>query len=264
MGMMTAELEYTGLMALAWDALRGDTSGWEDRALFLELIEELGQPVLDVGCGTGRLLLDYLSMGIDIDGLEISPDMLDILRAKAVTARLDVTGRIHQGAMEWYSMPRRYRVVLVPSSSFQLLTDPGDADRAMRRFRDSLLPGGTLVMPWIDIPKDYPDGGADVFERERALRDGSVIRRSYRGWYDPVAGLEHTDDRYELVRDGVVVNEERKVRSPAVRQYDRAAITALHAAAGLVDLRFMSEFTREPARPEDRISTTMARRPGTA
>ena len=264
MGMMTAELEYTGLMALAWDALRGDTSGWEDRALFLELIEELGQPVLDVGCGTGRLLLDYLSMGIDIDGLEISPDMLDILRAKAVTAGLDVSGRVHLGAMESVILPRRYRIVLVPSSSFQLLTDPEDARSAMRRFHGALVPGGTLVMPWIDIPKDYPDGGDEVLERERTLPDGSLIRRHCRGWYDPVAGFEHTDDRYELLRDGVVVREERRLRSPAVRQYDRAVITALHEAAGFVGLRFLSEFTHEPARPEDRIITTMARRPGTS
>jgi hypothetical protein len=117
------------------------------------------------------------------------------------------------------------------------------------------------VMPWIDIPKDYPDGGDDVFERERTLPDGSVIRRSYRGWYDPVAGFEHTDDRYELLRDGVVVVQERKLRSPAVRQYDREAIVALHQAAGFGELHFLSEFTRDPARADDRIVTTRARRP---
>jgi SAM-dependent methyltransferase len=258
---MSAELEYTGLMALAWDPLRGDTSGWEDRALFLDLIGELGQPVLDVGCGTGRLLLDFLALGIDIDGLEISPDMLDILRDKAAATGLDLTGRVHQGAMESYQLPHRYRVVLVPSSSFQLLTDPADAMRAMRRFHGCLSPGGALVMPWIDIPKDYPDGADDAFERERTLPDGAVIRRSYRAWYDPIAGLEHTDDRYEMLRDGVVVAQERKLRSPAVRQYDREAIAALHAAAGFIDLRFLSEFTREPAGPDDRVVTSIARRP---
>lgn len=85
----TDQLEYTGLMARGWDPLRGDTSDWEDRALFADLIEERGGPVLDVGCGTGRLLLDYLAQGIDIDGLEISAEMLDILRAKAAMSGLD-------------------------------------------------------------------------------------------------------------------------------------------------------------------------------
>jgi SAM-dependent methyltransferase len=258
---VTDDLEYTGLMARAWDPLRGDTSDWEDRALFLELIGELGQPVLDVGCGTGRLLLDYLALGIDIDGLEISSDMLDILRAKAASLGLDVTGRIYQGAMESHTLPRRYRVVLVPSSSYQLLTDPADAARAMRGFHDTLLPGGTLVMPWIDIPHDHPGGADEVFRDEATLPDGATVRRSYRAWYDAAAGLEHTDDRYELVRDGVVVATERKLRSPAARQYDRDTIVALHADVGLTDIRFLSEFTRHEARPDDRIVTTLARRP---
>jgi len=64
------------------------------------------------------------------------------------------------------------------------------------------------------------------------------------------------------VRDGVVVARERKLRSPGVQHYERAAIAALHAVAGLVELRFLSGFTRVPAAPGDRIVTTLARRPG--
>ena len=66
--------EYHGLMAEAWDLLRGDTSGWEDRPFYLDLIRRFGEPSLDVGCGTGRLLLDYLAKGIEIDGIDVSPD----------------------------------------------------------------------------------------------------------------------------------------------------------------------------------------------
>ena len=48
--------EYRGLIASNWDLLRGDTSEWDDRFFFLDVVRESGPPVLDVGCGTGRLL----------------------------------------------------------------------------------------------------------------------------------------------------------------------------------------------------------------
>jgi len=198
---------------------------------------------------------------VDIDGIEISADMLALLRAKATEAGLSVEGRLHEGAMESMDLPRRYRLVLVPSSSFQLLVDPEAAAEAMRRFHAHLEPGGTLVMPWIDLAADHPGSADDVFEQEATLPDGSVIRRRCRAWYDPGTGLESTDDRYELLRDGRVVAEERKVRDPAVRGYPRSAIEGLHTAAGFEPPTFLSEFSREPARGDERIVTSVARRP---
>lgn len=256
---MATDLEYRGLKARAWDALRGDTSGWDDRQLYLELIRELGQPVLDVGCGTGRLLLDFLAQGIDIDGVEVSPEMVATLRAKAATADIDLADRVHLAEMETMDLGRRYRVVVVPSSSFQLLTEPPAAAAAMQRFHDHLEPGGTLVMPWIDLAQDYPGGAAVENTREVALPDGSVIRVASSGWYDPATGLEHTDERYERLIEGKVVEQERIVRSPATRQYDREAIGSLHEAAGFRDLAWLSGFTRSVALPDDRVVTTLAR-----
>ncbi len=75
--------EYRGLSASAWDLLRGDTSRWPDRAFYREVIECSGQPVLDVGCATGRLLIDYAASGIEIDGIDASPEMLRLCTEKA-------------------------------------------------------------------------------------------------------------------------------------------------------------------------------------
>ena len=67
------DYEYRGMMASAWDLLRGDTSGWSDRPFYRDVIRESGDPVLAVGCGTGRLLLNYLAEGLDVDGVDNSP-----------------------------------------------------------------------------------------------------------------------------------------------------------------------------------------------
>ena len=236
------ELEYTGLMAEAWDALRGDTSDWEDRAFYLDLIRERGEPVLDVGCGTGRLLLDFLSLGIDIDGLEISPDMLAILRSKASAVGLDVAGRIHEGAMQRFDLPRCYRTVIVPSSSFQLLFDERDAIDAIRAFVAHLVPGGTLAMPFIRLERAYQED----WTREATLPDGTLVRRTSRATFDPATGFEDTDERWDVIVDGEVVRSERKVRSPATRAWPVPAIADLYAGAGLARRDLVLELHARP------------------
>jgi len=50
--------EYRGLIASAWDLLRGDTSGWLDRPFYSNIILQSGQPALDIGCGRRVGLLD--------------------------------------------------------------------------------------------------------------------------------------------------------------------------------------------------------------
>src|SRR5438067_11430961 len=123
--MADSSYEYSGLKAATWDLIRGDTSNWSDRFFFREMIERSGQPALDVGCGTGRLLLDYLAQGLDVDGVDNSPEMLAICRRKA--AELGLRPSLYQQAVEELALPRTYGTIFVPSSSFQLVLDPDAA-----------------------------------------------------------------------------------------------------------------------------------------
>jgi SAM-dependent methyltransferase len=248
------DVEYVGLMAEAWDALRGDTSGWQDRAFYLELILERGEPVLDVGCGTGRLLLDFLALGIDADGVDNSAEMLALLRRKA--ARLGLAPKITLQRMEQLDLARRYRTILVPSSSFQLLIEPADASEAMRRFHDHLENGGTLVMPFIAMDGPYDR----TYRVEAPLEDGTTVRRTGREVFDPATGLEWTDDLYEVLHDRVVVRRERHLRKPATRAWREDEVAALYDEAGLVDLEWFANFTRAPHQPGDEVFTVVARR----
>ena len=146
---MAPAYEYHGLMVRYWDLLRGDTSNWPDRSFYLDVITRHGQPVLDVGCSSGRLLLDYLAIGIDIDGVDISPEM--IARCAQNAAGKGFDPRLHVQNMTELSLPRTYRTILVPSSSIQLLLEPGSALAAMERFYDHLEPGGGVAAPFMTL-----------------------------------------------------------------------------------------------------------------
>jgi ubiquinone/menaquinone biosynthesis C-methylase UbiE len=212
--------EYHGLMAEAWDHLRGDTSGWEDRPFYLELIRRFGEPALDVGCGTGRLLLDYLAEGIEIDGVDVSPDMLAVCRAKASALGLEPT--LYEQAVEDLQLPRRYRTIIVPSSSIQLVIDPATAERAVVRLAAHLAPGGVLVMPFMTLEGD------ESWTTEAVRPDGALVRRTARSSYDPVTQLE------------------RHVQKPATRSYTLDQARVLYLQGGLEVEQVVDEFSDRP------------------
>jgi SAM-dependent methyltransferase len=251
--MPDTDVEYVGLIAEAWDALRSDTSDWPDRGFFLDLIRERGEPVLDVGCGTGRLLLDYLGQGIDIDGVDNSAPMLALCRRKA--KRLGLTPNVYLQTMPELDLPRRYRTIIVPSSSFQLLLDRDEAARALDAFRRHLESGGTLAMPIILLGDAYDR----TWTAEAPLEDGSTVRRTAREAFDPTRRIESTDDLYEVFRDGELIRSERHVRDEATLAWTVAEVRDALEASGFVDLEFLSGFTREPHKPGDEIFTVVAR-----
>jgi SAM-dependent methyltransferase len=255
---VSGDHEYRGLVAECWNLLRGDTSDWPDRAFYRSIIELGGGPALDVGCGTGRLMLDYLAAGLDIDGVDNSPEMLAICRAKAAAVDLDVAGRLFEQEMAELALPRRYATIIVPSSSFQLLTDATSTDAAMVRFRAHLTSGGVLVMsimsklwPWKRTPDHMQWSEWHMMAEKQRPADGATIRRWIRARYDLDQQLDHEENRYEVLRDGVVVETELHGRSPSARWYSQAQARAFFEKAGFTSVTVTSGFTFEPASPED-------------
>jgi len=195
MTMPEANYTYRGLIVEYWDLLRGDTSKWSSRPYFLKLIQDSGQPALDVACGTGRVLIDYAKDGIDIDGVDISPEMIDLYRANADRAGLKPN--LSAQAMQHLDLPRRYQTIIVPSSSFLHLTNLEDARQALQRFYEHLNSGGLLAM----LLRIYePEPAAAEWEIvDEAVRpsDGAAVRRWFRCAYDVPHRLQSTEYRYE-------------------------------------------------------------------
>lgn len=249
--MITPSYEYYGMMAEFWDLFRGDTSTWEDRFFYLDAVKKYGQPVLDVGCGTGRILLDFMQQGFDIDGVDTSPDMLALLKQKA--EKLNLKPTIYQQEMTELSLPRKYQTILVPSSSFQLLLDENLPPVAINRFYDHLLSGGVLVMPFMTLWKQGDPLETESTDEANRPVDGATIRRWSWTRFDPDTDLEHTIDRYEIIKDSQVIASEEHHQSPATRSYTQEQSVDLYQKVGFKDIQVFHEFTFEPVKPEDTV-----------
>jgi SAM-dependent methyltransferase len=150
-------------------------------------------PVLEVSCGTGRVLLHLLRNGVDADGVDLSAPMLERLRAKAKADGL--APRVYQADMRDFTTPRRYARVIVPFNGFAHCETVADQLRCLQCCREHLEPDGALVVDmsypglayWLDVRTER------VLEAE--VRDpdtGDLVRLWDTRRKDRVAQLQHS------------------------------------------------------------------------
>src|ERR1044071_4039457 len=239
--MNTPAYDYNGLLANTWDVWRDNTAGWSDRNLFRDMVRQFGQPVLDIGCGTGRILLDFLAEGIDVDGVDTSPEMLAICREKAQAAGRSPT--LFQQRMEAMDLPRKYRTILAPSSALQLVTDPDAARETLRRFFGHLESGGAFITPFAFAwhqGEPLDTGWELLFEKPRPT-DGALVRSWTREWREPARQWWHTEQRFEVVLSGKVIETEFQRRSPEGRWYSQSEARQLFRDAGFTNIQCLHD-----------------------
>ncbi len=195
---------YTGPVAQAYAALRSAVPDPEPYARFIALS---GQPALELGCGDGDPLLDLRARGLDIEGLDSSPDMLVRCRKAAMERNLVVT--LHESPIEAMELPRRYRSIFLAGATFNLLVDDDTAWRALARIRAHLEPEGSALIP-LFVPQPTPADQVGV-PRSHVTDDGVTLRVTVLGdERDDDARLQTTRLLYEVESDGVVQSEERR------------------------------------------------------
>lgn len=257
--MKSGQDHYYSLVAEYWDLLRGDTSQWSSRPYFLKLIREYGEPALDVACGTGRLLLDYKQEGVDIDGVDISEEMIALAREKAREAGLTVN--LYVQPMQGLDLPRKYRTIIVPSSSFLHLVKLEDARKALDCCYDHLQSGGLLAMSLRIMDASESDVDWEKIAEATRPEDGALVQRWFRCWYEPEKRLQHTEDRYEVVKDGEIIESETSLSSPFLTWYSLDEALGLLEEAGFEDVRAHSDFKFEAATEEDTSYIVLGNKP---
>jgi SAM-dependent methyltransferase len=262
---------HHGLMARWWAEF--NVAEPEELAYFRAAIRRFGEPALDIGCGTGRILVPLLAEGFDVDGSDISADM--IAEAEALVMKAGFTPRLTVQPMHELELPRTYRTIYM-CGSFGIGGGRRDRDReALRRAYRHLEPGGALLIAnhefpyanqdeprwarWLPghrggIPREWPTEG-----ERRQLSDGDDIELLFRlAELDPLGQSQTLEVRGRLWRAGKIVKEE--AHSLKENLYFAQEILLLLDEAGFHELAVEGGYTGRPATADDGMVCFVARK----
>ncbi len=261
------ETWHYGLVASWWAEFNDDFRPHEI-PYYQAHIERSGQPALDAGCGTGRLLLPYLRAGFDVDGCDVSADMIEACRSKAAAEGLEPN--LYVQPMHAIDLPRTYRTILV-CGSFGLGSDRRRDAEALVRFREHLEPGGTLL---IDTEVPYADPGhweywlkekratlPEAMEapqgRRRAADGAEYALTSRLVAVDPLEQRVTMMIHVERWRDGVLEAEEE--HQLHIGMYFKDEMLLMLDRAGFSDVEVHGEHEARPPTSDDEFIVFVAR-----
>jgi SAM-dependent methyltransferase len=118
--------------------------------MYENLARRCGSPVLELGCGTGRVALHLARAGFQVTGLDASPGMLALAREKLARARLGERVRLLQADLRDFALDGRFAMATLAINTFMHFLTVADQVRALTNARRHLQPGGLLV---IDLPR---------------------------------------------------------------------------------------------------------------
>jgi SAM-dependent methyltransferase len=223
----------------------------QDVGFFVEAARESGGPVLEVGCGTGRVLIPTARAGIEITGLDLSPHMLKVCRGKLAAEPEEVRARVQlvEEDMRQFELGRIFRLVTLPFRPFQHLTTVEDQLACLGSIRRALAEDGKIILDVFNPSMQAlvrQNFGEEVSEEpEFSMPDGrKVIRRHKIVSRDEPNQINYVELIYYVTHpDG---RKERLVQAFPMRYLFRFETEHLLARAGFMVEQLYADYDRSP------------------
>lgn len=167
--------EYPEYFARFYDLIYHQIRDGVDNKFYLGKIKNTKGKVLEVGTGTGRLLIEALENGADIYGIDISPSMLDFLKAKLTSEHRE---RISIQNIVDFKLNIKFDLIIAPFRVFMHLTEKEDQLNALNNVYFHLNPGGRFIFD-VFIPDLKPliKGLDNVTDFEGEYEPGNRVKR---------------------------------------------------------------------------------------
>ena len=222
-----------------------------DVGFFVEAAKVSDGPVLEVGCGTGRVLIPTAQTGIEITGLDLSPHMLAICRERLKAEPEEVRTRVRlvEGDMRQFELAQSFQLVTLPFRPFQHLTRVEEQLACLSCIRQHLREGGKLILdifnPKLEslVQKDFGKEMAE--EPEFSMPDGRRVIRRHTVVSRDVANQINTVELIYYVThpDG---HQERLVQAFPMRYLFRFEAEHLLSRAGFTVEQLYADYDKSP------------------
>lgn len=222
-----------------------------DISFYLEAAEESGGPVLELGCGTGRVLIPVARSGVQIVGIDLSHHMLQVCHDRLLNESEEVRARaqIFEADMRNFNLDRTFSLITTPFRPFQHLITVEDQISCLECVNRHLVEGGRLILDIFNpsLESLTRDNLGEEFGEEPRfdMPDGrQVVRRqivSERDVYNQVIQAELI--YYVTYPDG---REERLVHSFPMRYLFRYEAQHLLERCGFEVVDVYADFDKSP------------------
>lgn len=157
-------------------------------AFFLDLVRRHGGPVLDIGCGTGRLAIPLAREGLAVTGIDLSEGML--ARGHALSANLEIDWV--RGDMREMALAQRYRSAFMAGHAFQAMLTDSEQTALFGGVAHHLEPGGVFAFTSRNPrERDLYGNEAETFWHSFTDTEGRRVDVSTAETYDPAGAILH-------------------------------------------------------------------------
>jgi SAM-dependent methyltransferase len=222
-----------------------------DLPFYLELAEKSPGPILEIACGTGRVLIPIARKGIEIHGVDNSRPMLEILNRNLQKEPAEVRAKVtlHEGDMRYFRLGKQFPLVIIPFRPMQHMHTVEDQIHALKSAAAHLTGNGILAFDvfYPNFDSINTKIGEEVPEMEwRSRTDPTAIVRRYfrKESVDKINQVFNFTFVYRTFKDDKVIAEETE--NFYLSFYTYPHLRALFQLTGLEVVEEYGSFAKTP------------------
>ena len=251
--------EYRKLHAEWYELGSNEIDNDKEIEFWARKIEESSEPVLELGSGTGRILIPLLKRGFEIVGLDTSQDMM--ARCIAACRAKGLRAELYEQSMLKFELPREFGLIFLDSGGLGLFTSDQDIHSMFERVISHLKPGGVFIYEFEPVPAE------DVIQPNQNnwvgnwLKGPNGIVIACRKGGNKYNATTHVWERLLIVEKfvhGHLVETEANERSGRFFTVDEAVQYA--KSAGFEDIIASNWLTEEPPCKDSKVITIQCRK----